>query len=41
MAAKRPTLGVDHPTVVPTNFEPQRPREPDEELDADEGDEDA
>ena len=26
MAAKRPTLGVDHPTVVPTNFDPERRR---------------
>jgi hypothetical protein len=22
MSAKRPRLGVNHPTVVPTNFEP-------------------
>ncbi|QLG28597.1 hypothetical protein HUG10_14040 [Halorarum halophilum] len=22
MAAKRPTVGLDHPTVVPANFDP-------------------
>jgi hypothetical protein len=33
MAAKHPRLGVDHPTVVPTNFSPDRP---DEERRADE-----
>lgn len=39
MAAKRPTLGVNHPTVIPANFEPERIRE-DEEREDDERDED-
>jgi hypothetical protein len=24
---RRGTVGMDHPTVVPTNFEPEEPRE--------------
>ncbi|WP_313692747.1 hypothetical protein [Halorarum halobium] len=40
MAAKRPTLGVNHTTVVPTNFEPERSPERDDEVEADERDED-
>ncbi|WP_281362325.1 hypothetical protein [Halorarum salinum] len=40
MAAKRPTLGVNHPTVIPANFEPEHPREEDEDLEAPETDED-
>ncbi|MFB6154987.1 MAG: hypothetical protein ABEJ22_03765 [Haloferacaceae archaeon] len=35
MSAKRPRLGVDHPTVVPTNFEPtERTDRPETERDA-------
>jgi hypothetical protein len=24
MSASTPSVGIDHPTVVPTNFEPER-----------------
>ena len=39
MAAKRPTVGLDHPTVVPANFDPERDgvTDPDGGDDADEG----
>jgi hypothetical protein len=37
MAAKQPRLGLNHPTVVPTNFQAKRPAPSDD----DEGGDDA
>jgi hypothetical protein len=35
MSANRPRLGVDHRTVVPTNFERSEEPDPDEEVEVD------
>jgi hypothetical protein len=34
MAAKTPTVGIDHPTVRPTNFDPDEDRATDDEGDS-------
>jgi len=31
MAAKTPTVGIDHTTVTPTNFDPEADSEPEDE----------